>query len=40
MKDQAPDILDAAIAAFGALDDWSAEPLKVAAREQSAWSAG
>ena len=29
MKDQAPDILDAAIAAFGALDDWTAETLKV-----------
>lgn len=29
MKDQAPDILDAAIAAFSSLDDWSAETLKV-----------
>ncbi len=29
MKDQAPDILDAAIAAFGALDDWTAETVKV-----------
>ena len=28
MKDNAPDILDATIAAFGALDDWSAETLK------------
>lgn len=29
MKDNAPDILDATIAAFGALDDWTAETLKV-----------
>jgi len=29
MKDQAPDILDAAIIAFSALADWSAETLKV-----------
>jgi glutamyl-tRNA synthetase len=28
MKDQAPDILDAALAAFRALDDWTAETLK------------
>jgi glutamyl-tRNA synthetase len=30
MKDGAADILDATIAAFGALDEWSAEPLKAA----------
>jgi glutamyl-tRNA synthetase len=29
MKDQAPDILDATIAAFSTLDDWTAETLKV-----------
>jgi glutamyl-tRNA synthetase len=30
MKDNASDILDASIAAFGALETWSAEPLKAA----------
>jgi glutamyl-tRNA synthetase len=30
MKDNAPDILRAAAEAFGALDDWSAEPLRAA----------
>jgi glutamyl-tRNA synthetase len=30
MKDNAPDILDASLAAFSALETWSAEPLKAA----------
>lgn len=33
MKDGAADILDATIAAFGALEDWSAEPLKATLEE-------